>query len=783
MKRSPFFFKPLLLLFLLLQWLSPQAQTICENFSNGLGTWQAVDAQVAISNIGGVTPNNPYLQGRDDQGSSSIFNTGYNFSTVGCGTICFDYRVFNDAAAGSPRIRNTIRITGTANGQPVSAVFQLDTLNFIVTENSGWATICAPLNQIANGAPLPSNNIGTWVMSGGASPALWNQLVNSATQVSFSTDVVGSSIQTEEIGIDNFCITPAPCCVPTVNNYFFQNAAGEPDTAFCYGEDVFMNANASLNETSYYIDIWRRPIGSTGIFTWHGGLGWFTGQAGLMNLSQAFAGLNPPVYLTPDYEYQLKLALSNPCDQWNDSLLNFTVKCCENEGAIDGCFKVNVDWNTNNTYDLNPVLFNTYANVGAVHEWYVLSSPNLNAGPYTPLASMTTTSQTGFSVYTAAQPGIYYYVIHKIKTACGEFCTQVVQYQQTQNKGKDSEAAGINTCTKIDCCFVNDYWPNGPGSAQPFTGEFNVVTVTNGSVYAIYGTPLYSYNNNSGITPEWYLFSSPNQNGGPYTLVHQATGANYYYPSANNGLFYFLIHRVKSACGEKCYGRRMHNDARLAKEEACDLCGEIDCAILDSLINPCPAPVNLRGDCVKNVLSWNAVPGAGGYMVEISYNDPNCCRTNLHPTGAIYTVTTNYLDLNSILSPLYECLRWRVLTRCATGASHWSAWQCYDCKRDGEGGKKTIVKSDERAKTVPAPVIAPNPNNGTMTLLMQAPGDLTIVVEVYNAYGKLVQQLKQKNVAGGQFSETLKLPSTEKGIYTVVFKTNYGTFNKKVIVQ
>jgi hypothetical protein len=730
---------------------STNAPAVCEGFNaaNQTGNWQVLDADMAISNATPTANNTNYLRVSDRGGASWLFNTTYNANLVNCGTICFDYKVFDDGHSNTADITDIIHIyTGTVEGQTTKAVFRL---NAPITAKSAWINICVPLNQVANGAALPGNAQGQWVMTGGNSTT-WNTLVTHFVGVAFNVDVAGSSAQDEIIGIDNFCYTTGICCDPNptptftisslcfngryivtlkandsfpstshgwylfetsvcgstadsttvdanpltpeidpvaqaggvsasftitdfskcyfikhgiwqagcfgfldtrmpikmisaINIFNFENAAGVVQTQFCYGEEVYLDGTESYGENSYYIDAGRRPIGSPAPFDFYAGLGWTSGQIGVVNLSQLFASLPNPVYFEPGYEYSIKLALANLpiCFPWTPLEHQFTVVCC------DG---------------------------------YINASFDLGSTPI--------------------------------------------------------------------------------GNNQ----------------HAIYAANNSSYNNSS-VIHQWYVFSSPNASGGPYTLINQQTGANFTYRPANNGIYYFVVHRIKSSCGDFCFGRSICFDCPNAAG-ACELCGPIDCAVLDGILNNCKTPINLVGNCANGELSWGAVQGAVGYTVEIQFNDPACCNTKTPPTAMRYQVNTNSFNINRVPMPAYNCFSWKVRAQCEMGESAWSAKQCFSC---GQITGKAAANETVGEKTELTPIITPNPNNGSMNLYLKAPGDLTLSVEVYSTYGKLVQTMKQKTIPGGQYSANIKLPDTEKGLYTVVFKTNYGVFSKKVIVQ
>lgn len=577
-----------------------------------------------------------------------------------------------------------------------------------------------------------------------------------------------------------------PVVLPQLSNVFtIENAAGVIKSEFCYGEDIYLDGTASSGENQYFIDVRRRPIGNTGPFIWYEELGWTGGQVTIVNLSQQFANLNPPVYFEPGYEYEVKLALSNirNCVAWTERTRRFKVICCRD--YISAEFSFNAQ-NAPNNYSITAHSFNTYSNVNAVHEWYVLSSPNPGGGPYTPVASTTSTLATSVLLYNNAQAGLYYILIHKVKTLCGEVCISHTQYAN-RNGNIDIEAA------QEDCCLAFQYWPNGPGATMPYSAAFKLGSVPiGGGQYTINTYPQYNYTNNSSITHEWYVLSSPNPSGGPYTSVAQGTGYNFSYSPANSGLYYFIIHRLKSPCGDVCYGQSICHNCR-GTEAECELCGPIDCRLLDEIwISPCDAPRSLRNDCIGKRLTWSAVTGAISYTVEVSFNDPLCCRSRYDQSTHFYNVSGTVLNLSTILTPVFDCLRWRVLTRCERGQSVWSDWMCFDCTTIATGpvpisrlseqadGQSAFVQNGRIAE----PSISPNPNKGEMNLSLKVKERLILSVEVFNSQGSLVKTIRENVYPDGNFNATLQLgTAVAKGPYLVVFKTNQGNYRKWVIIN
>jgi uncharacterized repeat protein (TIGR01451 family) len=437
------------------------------------------------------------------------------------------------------------------------------------------------------------------------------------------------------------------------------------------------------------------------------------------------------------------------------------VRPCDTSATAD--FQLAVQPEVNN-YIITSVVFNEYPN--SSHQWYVLSSPNPNSGPYTPVFSSTSETLT----FAPAQYNVYYTVIHKLKTECVEKCSSVIQYQ-SKNRADD-------------CCLATQYWPNGAGTdPQEFSAAFETdMTNIGGGQYTINTYPTYNYS--SSVTHQWYVLSSPNHSGGPYTPITQSTGAVFTYAPANDGLYYFVIHKVKSACGEACYGQSLCRNCD--NKTKCELCGVVDCSLLDSLLPTCHPPINLVNNCRRGILSWSSVPAAGGYQVEMSLNDPECCKTKYEQIGFAYGVNTNSIQLNTLELPKYDCIRWRVRSKCDNGYSDWSDWTCYYC--ESFEPLPLLSKNGSNTNTIKevnvSPQVIPNPNNGEMNLTMRTDGELVISIDVFNPQGILVKSIPQNKYPDGKFVTRLNMgANTAKGLYLVVFKTNVGTFNKKVIIN
>lgn len=585
--------------------------------------------------------------------------------------------------------------------------------------------------------------------------------------------------------------TRTAIALPTANYIIAFPGPGilEFKNDFCYGETISMIAIGNPPAASYNLSLWRRPLNSPANtpFVFYGTLGTINGQPPIFtNLTTAFAALPTPIYFEPNFEYSVRLGIDpvDPCYGYTEVENKLRITCCPDYFNADFLLPVNP---SPNSYAISAIGFNTYANVGATHEWYVLSSPNQFGGPYTPVTSLTSTTQTTVPLISNAQYNLFYTVIHKVITKCGEICIKRTQYQSKLGRATDAMAL---TQSQVDCCLAFQFWPNGAGTPPAdFSGKFEVGSTPNGNgTYTINTYLGNAYSNNPNVTHQWYVFSSPNPSGGPYTQVGQGTGANFSFSPADYGLYYFVIHRVISPCGILCYGQSICQNCERAESSACELCGPIDCALLDTLLSGCGTPTNLNVDCNKLALIWNAVPGAVQYAVEVSFNDPACCRSPYLPSGFLWNdVRDPYVLFSSFSTVRWECLRFRVKAKCESGESAWSDWQCVlPCREvavDGQVIARAKAVNNQLSAAL-EPRISPNPNNGDMMLSLQAPNDLVLSVEVINAQGSRVTTIPRNTYKGGLFTTKLNLGAkVGKGVYTVVFNTNFGTFRKKVIVQ
>ncbi|GAB5400798.1 MAG: hypothetical protein Aureis2KO_23830 [Aureisphaera sp.] len=402
--------------------------------------------------------------------------------------------------------------------------------------------------------------------------------------------------------------------------------------------------------------------------------------------------------------------------------------------------------------------FELYDDLNATHEWYIVSSPNQGAGPYTPVTSTTTTGPGPHVLATGLADELYYTVFHKVITEdCGELCFSVEVWC---NRGRSNVRAA-----EVDCCLIFEHWPNGPGEPIDFTAEFeHEITLDN----IINAVPLYEYENNSSVVHEWYLYSREELNSGDFTFITMQTGVNFSWGTAEDGVYYFLLHKVISDCGEVCYMRAIYKSRFAGKgetREECEICGPIDCSFIDDPNPDCEVQQPINVQYTEGVLSWDPVPGAQGYVVENAMVWPSDCRCDA-PSSIVPFQTTE----TSAPIPLGEgrCYVLQVRAICADGSL--SAPSDFICV-GGRGIKKLVA------------TVTPNPTNGDMSFNVQTDHETDVTIEVYNFYGEKVNAFQMRTSVDTLTSVSWEGPYLRKGVYFVKFITHEGAIMKRVIVH
>lgn len=228
----------------------PVKNKLCNTFeSNTNEGWQELHSTISLDSPS--MDNSTYLKADDESGASYIYSNSFpsNWERYKGKCLCFDYKVFNDGNKhGVENINPKIMLMNGAH--PInSSIRATFVANITITENDPWVHVCAPIMP-SDGVNPPSNAQGQWT---NVTAAEWDTLLANIGTVAFFVDVAGSSVQSEQIGVDNICITDckgivepptddgAYCCDDEnlVKNGNFEQGTSGFDSEYTIDSSVF----------------------------------------------------------------------------------------------------------------------------------------------------------------------------------------------------------------------------------------------------------------------------------------------------------------------------------------------------------------------------------------------------------------------------------------------------------------------------------------------------------------------------------------------------------------
>ncbi|MFK7970496.1 MAG: T9SS type A sorting domain-containing protein [Bacteroidia bacterium] len=177
-----------------------------------LDNWSTRCADLAYSNTASQNgTSDVYLRGYDwgcGNAGSWLFNSiDYAGNWLNFGSCyCYDFRIFVNGNTVPAPPTNLYIYFGP---DPFSATYRAKfVLNNIVTPDSGWVTICPPIELADVSGNLPSNSYGQWEMVVGSGAAAWDSLIQNVTGIGYNLDIGASP--TEQYGFDNICFKNCP---------------------------------------------------------------------------------------------------------------------------------------------------------------------------------------------------------------------------------------------------------------------------------------------------------------------------------------------------------------------------------------------------------------------------------------------------------------------------------------------------------------------------------------------------------------------------------------------
>jgi hypothetical protein len=293
---------------------------------------------------------------------------------------------------------------------------------------------------------------------------------------------------------------------------------------------------------------------------------------------------------------------------------------------------------------------------------------------------------------------------------------------------------------------------------------FSLSSLTNSSVTG--SSPA------TGATHLWQVYSSPTGNLGSFNYVATYTGATFQHAGA--GPCYLVKHTITTeSCGTACTAQSICNK----------LCDESQ---NPGTCNGLTPPGNLSYNSARHVFSWNPVPGATSYSVEVVLNDPNCCPGNPYDSKPhTLTIATNSHQVNFLndfdINYLPACFSWKVIAYCPDGSSVASQSQCafpYSViehgKRDASGSKEDLGQENRNRIDM-----FPNPAKGMVAIDVVTAAETVLNISICDAHGKVVKTFDNLKTTDSKCTVKWNTQGVSKGIYAVKVTTQ----DKRVITS
>jgi len=473
--------------------------------------------------------------------------------------------------------------------------------------------------------------------------------------------------------------------------YHFEDESGNEKDVFCVGEDIFLDGRDSELESRYYIDVWRR-WNSNQDFQWYAGIGWTIDQeVGLINISEELANLNQAKYFEPGIEYQVKLATTNPgeCRVWTEVLHEFKVECCD--GFFDPSFDVNI-FQGSNGFRLSANSFDTFPNQNVTNEFYLVSSPNANGGPYTGVKS-----QVGRFGTRGLDYGVHYTLIQKLSTPCGDFCYQIEIFIPEQG-AQPEISVGPASCDLVD----------------------EVFPCTSPAVGVLFSCEGGSMKWAQQANVDGYRLRIIYNDSGCCETDKESKTVTYRLSKSQNT---FTLPESDYDCVSIQLGTICDGDTNWG-EKQCFSCCKIE------------KVGKVEFECSLGFGSIEPVEGASRYVVQYIWD--GCCNEGGQNNYLYLDGDRNFFTLE--VPGKVRCVYMRYGAYCPDGTLTWGEWECFDCgdpvkvpprDEDGDGGVKPI---EVRA--------APNPAVSLVRLSVKTEIDAIGVFNVYSKEGELIQSIK-----------------------------------------
>lgn len=334
----------------------------------------------------------------------------------------------------------------------------------------------------------------------------------------------------------------------------------------------------------------------------------------------------------------------------------------------------------------------------------------------------------------------------------------------------------------VTCCPENELDPS-----------FRLTnTIFGDDTYTIEAIDYELYEDQNAIH-EWFVYTEdPDGSTNPIATIE---GPTFSYDLTEYGQEYFVIHRVRTECEERCFrtcisnggngnadqsGETGREGSRGGESMITCLGEEVDCDLINGIFSSCDelgAPTNLH--VVDGNLVWGPVLGASNYSVTGTIGGLTSC--NCGGTVSIDLLIGETMN-SSLPIPdflLDRCFEWTVTAICADGNNAVSEPACYypSMFQEEVPDRSRVARKKQLDGTIS---ISPNPAKNHVELFNKTSKEVTI--EWYQING----QLLWSRAVQAHSTLSIDVASVEAGLYLVLMKDKQNGAliqTEKLIIQ
>ncbi|MEM7087615.1 MAG: choice-of-anchor L domain-containing protein [Bacteroidota bacterium] len=373
--------------------------------------------------------------------------------------------------------------------------------------------------------------------------------------------------------------------------FHFEDELGNEQTEFCITQPVYLNGNASVGDDEYLIGVSTFNT-ETSVTVDYSNIGWNTGPTSVFNLTDLLIANEVPI--EQELRYDITLSIRDlPCIT-ETSVQHSFIYGAEPLAAFN--FENDLGEPQEVFCDGEDVYLDGTASEGELYYTIIASCRVINTtGNFNPVSTLPATQSMIGTLNISDLFANFGNPNHTFQAG--------YEYEIELVVGND---CGSNSVSHV-FQMIDDASLDPSFSLTPSAGLSTGIPVT---------ATQYELHEDLMAVHDWYVFYTPNNGSGPYTLERfllDEPTITFRPPWVG---FYIVVHRVSNPCGETCYGQVLYIGSPWEQFncEAVTVCSEVDCSIIESLVEQ----ATCQGDECEKIVEISPNPSNGELYINVS---------------------------------------------------------------------------------------------------------------------------------------------------------------------